>query len=85
MVAVLNQMEILNQQVMAVGTIRQQLADLFDRFEVDLPPFREGSRALAGTDMSGGSIWATIQRDFFFGPIAVRFQNLAHAFFATWR
>jgi hypothetical protein len=46
-VAVLNEMQILDEQVVTPRLIPQKLAYLLERLSIELPPLREGPRSLA--------------------------------------
>jgi len=46
-VAVLNEMQILDEQVVTPRLILQKLAYLLERLDIELPPLREGPRSLA--------------------------------------
>jgi hypothetical protein len=49
MIAVLNQMEILDQQIVPPWPIPEQFANLLKSREVELPPLGKRTRTLAGT------------------------------------
>jgi hypothetical protein len=49
LVAVLNQVEVFDEQIMSAWSISEQLSNLFERREVELPPLRKRSRSLAAT------------------------------------
>jgi hypothetical protein len=63
-IAILNQMEIFDQEVVTPGAVAQQLSNLLKRGEVKLPSFGKTSCALTGSDMSCWPVWPTIQRNF---------------------
>ena len=63
MVAVLNEVQIFDQQIVPTGPVTEELSNLFDRLVVELAPFRESPRTLAGADMSCRAIWTAALRD----------------------
>jgi hypothetical protein len=52
MIAVLDEVEILDQEIVAARAIAQKLADLLERLVFDLASLRKSSRPLARADMS---------------------------------
>jgi len=64
MVAILNQMKVFDEEIVAAGTIAQQFTELLQRGEVELSPFRETSRTFARAYISCRPIRPTIQRCF---------------------
>ncbi len=64
MIAILDQMEALDQQVMAAGTVSQKLSNLLKGGEIELSPLRKAPRALAGSGVSCRPVRPAIQRRF---------------------
>ena len=60
MIAILNQMKIFDQKVVAPGPIPQQFANLLESCEVELPPFRKRARTLAPIPVSLRALLPTI-------------------------
>ena len=57
MIAILNQMEVFDQEIVTAGAIAQQFTDLLQRREVELSSLRKTSRTLARrSDISCGPI-----------------------------
>ena len=52
MIAILNQMKIFDQQIVPPGSIAQQLSDLFEGGEIELPSFWKSARTLPRTVIS---------------------------------
>jgi hypothetical protein len=69
-VAILNQVEIFNEEVVTPGAVAQQLSNLLKRGEVELPSLGKTPCALSGSDMSCWPVRPTIHRGF-----------LCHAYF----
>lgn len=62
MIAVLDEVQILDEKVVPPGPVPEKSADFLQRLGIELPSLGKGTRPLAGADMARGSIWATILR-----------------------
>ena len=62
MIAVLNEVQILDQQIVPSRPIAEQLANFLERSGVELAPFGESSRAFARANMPCWPIWPAALR-----------------------